>query len=126
MRIIQLAPVLLLWIVAGCSTTSTITNLTPSTLPRNEDGLYPIEMEFTSNQTSLRHDSIRPHVVIGFDFYPMIQMPIQTNRWETLIPVPADQDFVNYRFQIDYDYNDFGGRSQASVSSEEYKLIIVD
>jgi len=125
MRIMNLVPVVLLLLSTGC-TTFNITNLTASTAPRNEDGLYPVEVEITSNQTSLRHESIRPHVVIGFDFYPMEQTPFLTNRWETLIPVPADQSFVNYKFKVDFDYNEFGGRAQASTSSTEYKLTITD
>jgi len=125
MRILNLVPVLLLLVSTGC-TTYHITNLTATSAPRNEDGLYPVEMEFTSNQTSLRHDSIQPHVVIGFDFYPMEQTTLLTNRWETLIPVPADQNFVNYKFKIDFDVNEFGGRGQSSISSTEYKLTVTD
>jgi hypothetical protein len=46
------------------------------------------------------------------------------NRWETLIPIPADQNLVLYRFKVDYDYTQFGGKGQASKMSTEYGLAV--
>lgn len=109
----------------GCTTT-TITNLTPSTLPRNPDNLYMLEMELTSNQQSLRRDSIKTYVTVGFDFYPMQRGQLLSNRWEALVPVAPDQNILHYRFKVDYDYNDFGKRGQGSTMSTEYRLTIKD
>ena len=120
LRWLLLFPVLLL---SGCGSI-TMTNLTPSTLPRNPDGNYPIEMVVDSNQQSLRLDSLQPFVVVGWDFYPMVQTLNMQNRWETLVPVPADKNLIHYRFKLDYEYNDFGKRGQGSQMSTEYKLSI--
>jgi hypothetical protein len=48
------------------------------------------------------------------------------DRWETLIPVSADQTAVYYRFKVDYEYTEFGGRGKGSKMSTEYKLSIRD
>jgi len=121
MSALLLLPVLL----TGC-TTLTITNLTPSVLPRNENNLYPVEMEITSNQHTLREASITPTVVIGFDVYPMQPTPLLSNRWETMVPVAKDQRVAHFRFKVDYEYNKMGGRGQGSKMSTEYILAIRD
>ena len=47
-----------------------------------------------------------------------------TNRWETLVPVPPDKNYINYRFKVDYEYNRFGPKGKGSKLSPEYKLSI--
>jgi hypothetical protein len=120
MRWLMVIPVILL---TGCGSIN-ITNLTPSTLPRNPDGNYPIEMVVDSNQQSLRFDSIQPFVVMGWDFYPMVRTLNMNNRWEVLVPIPADQNIAHYRFKLNYEYNDFGKVGQGSKMSTEYKLTV--
>jgi hypothetical protein len=119
------ASLLLPVFLTGC-TTFTITNLTASSQPRNEDGMYPVEMEVTSNQTSLRRGSITPYVVVGFDFYPMRPTPLLSNRFETLVPVRKEDNLVHFRFKVDYEYNMMGGRGQGSKMSTEYILSVKD
>lgn len=109
----------------GCTTLS-ITNLTPSSLPRNADGLYPVEMAYQSNQQTLRRDDIKPYVVVGFDFYPMQRTLNMKNRWETLIPIPPGQTVVRYSFKMDYEYNEFRGHGQGSTTTPEYSLNVKD
>src|SRR5437870_2758824 len=92
--------ILLPWLVAGC-TSIKITNLTPRQLSRRANGLYPFEVVWHSNQQSLREDSIRAAVVIGDEFYPMQPVPVVKNRWETLVPVPADETLVHYHYKFD-------------------------
>ena len=75
----------LLFLMVGC-VRSTITNLTPSQLPRNQAGLYPVEMEWKSNQTALRYETIEPSVLIGTNIFPMQRTKLLTNRWEALVP----------------------------------------
>jgi hypothetical protein len=48
------------------------------------------------------------------------------NRWEALVPVPANQETLNYHFKVDYDYNDFGKRGQGSKLSAAYKLTVTE
>jgi hypothetical protein len=107
---------------AGC--TSVITNLTPSTLPRNPTGQYLVEMKLDTRQQTMRAESVTPYVVSGFNEYKMRQTPKMGNRWEAYIPVAATDDIAYYRFKVDYEYNRFGEPGSGSIRSEDYKLTI--
>src|SRR5262249_22824022 len=111
-----LAPLLL----AGC--TATFTNLTPQQQTRNANNLYPVEVAMTTRQQSLRWDTIRPHIVVGNESYPMRPTPLMTNRWEGLVPVPASENLVHYRYRFEFDYNTFGTPKGDSAVSPEYTL----
>lgn len=113
----------LLW--AGCTSTS-ITNLTPRTLPRSADGLYTIEARWDSDQRSIRDDSFTPSVLVGTEFHPMHRTPLTPSRWEAVVPVPADQQFLNYRFKFDYLYNGIPKRREDSRLSPNYQIEIQD
>ena len=122
----KILPLLLLpWLLVGCAT-PTITNLTPSRLPRKDNAQYPFSVEWDSRQQSLVKDSIRAYVVIGLDQFPMQRTPMLTNRWETLVPVPADQRVVTYRYKFDYEYRGFPNRQLDSKLSKYYQLFILD
>ena len=109
---------------AGCQ--ATLTNLTPQTRTRNADNLYPVEVALASRQQTLRWDSIKPQIMVGQDFYPMRPTKLMTNRWEGLVPVPANVDIVHYRYKVDYNYNAVGAPGSDSSLSKEYTLRIVD
>ena len=117
--LLLLAPLLFV----GCST---ITNLTPSQQPRNATGLYPIEAAWESRQQSIRPQSIQPYVMVGLESYPMRQTAHMKNRWETLVPIPADKDHLIYRFKFDYEYNAIPRPLPNSKLSHEYRLRILD
>jgi hypothetical protein len=122
MRKLFFAPLLLL--IVGCNS---ITNLTPTKLPRNAAGLYPVEAAWNSRQQSIINSSIEPKVIIGIDNnYPMRPVPLVSNRWETLVPVPASQKEVYYRFKVDYLYKSIPNPRKDSKLSPEYKLEIID
>jgi len=110
------APLLL----AGC--TATFTNLTPLQQSRNANNLYPVEVALTTRQQSLRWETIRPRIVVGNDSYAMRPTLLMTNRWEGLVPVPAGEKVVHYRYRFDYDYNTFGTPKGDSSLSPEYTL----
>ena len=94
-------PVLLLGLLmAGCATTTHITNLTPQKEFRNPNGFYSVEAALTSRQQTLRWQSIRPSVVVDKEFYPMRPTPLMTNRWETLIPSSRRSERRLLPFQI--------------------------
>lgn len=112
-------------VFSGC-VSSRITNLTASRQPRNASGLYPVEFAWDSNQQSLIESSIKPYVVVGFETYPMRPALNIANRWETVIPVPADKNSVFYHFKVDYLYRDFGGPQKSSKLSPSYRLDIVE
>ncbi|MBI4663810.1 MAG: hypothetical protein HY735_33835 [Verrucomicrobia bacterium] len=120
----RLLPLLLGLLLSGCSTT--ITNLTPSKQTRNSTGLYPFEVLFHSNQKTLRKETLQPCVVVDLEAYPMQPAPVLKDRWETLVPVPADKKFINYRFKFDYQYVSVPQRRSGSILSAPYQLEIVD
>ncbi|HWN94382.1 MAG TPA: hypothetical protein VNT99_05070 [Methylomirabilota bacterium] len=121
MRSFALLAAVLALVFTGC-TTSRVTNLTTTRQPRNPSGVYPVEFVWDSNQQTIIADSIKPHVVIGFDFYPMRPALGIRNRWETVIPVPADKSFVLYHFKVDYEYRAFGQAQKSSKLSPSYRL----
>ncbi len=111
--------------LVGC-TTGKITNLTPTKVTRNSAGAYPIEFAWHSREHALRQDSIQPQVIVGLQSFPMQRTQVVSNRWETLVPVPANQNFLLYRFKVDYEFNTIPSRKKNSRLSPEYKLEIVD
>ena len=120
----KLLPLLLFsLLLAGCTTTP-ITNLTPSRLPRKDNGQYPFAVEWNSYQQSLVKESIKAYVVIGLDQYPMQRTPMLTNRWETLVPVAPDREVVTYRYKFDYEYRGFPTHELDSKLSKYYQLFI--
>ena len=121
--ILPLLPVLLL---AGC-TTGTFSRLTPTVQPRNANNLYPVEAIFNSNQQALRWDSIKAYVVVDGQALPLRPVPMMSNRWDGLVPVPPTENTVTYRFKFDYLYNSFDSTPKPnSESSPNYVLKIVD
>lgn len=112
-------------LLAGCATPN-ITNLTPSRLPRKDNGQYPFEVQLNSRQQSLIKDSIKAQVVVGLEQYPMQRVAMLTNRWETLVPIPSNQDVVTYQFKFDYDFRGIPTRQSDSRTSKHYQLYILD
>ena len=108
-------------LTAGCTS---VTNLTPSQTPRAESGLYPFEMMFNTRATSVAHDSIQAYLMLDGDMIEMQRIPLLTNRWEVLAPVPAGKDNINYRFKVNYQWKDLGGRKENSKLSDVYNLQI--
>ena len=122
-KFLMLLPVVLL---AGCAT-STFTRLTPNQQPRNANNLYPVETAFNSQQQSLRWDSIQPYVLVNGQPFPMRPVPLVSNRWEGLVPVPPSASTANYRFKFDYLYNSFGTAPKpSSAASKIFTLKITD
>ena len=118
----KMLPLLLLTLpLTGCVS---ITNLTPSRVTSSANGLYPFEAAWKSNQQSLRKDSIKAYVIIEMNSYPMQPTPIVQNRWETLVPIPADKTHVSYRYKFDYDYNSIPTPLTNSKLSPSYQLEI--
>ena len=109
--------------LSGCAS---FTNLTPSKLPRNPNGLYPFEVAWQTKQQSLRRDSIRAYVIMDLESYPMQPTQVVKNRWETLVPIPASKRSISYRYKFDYDYNSIPVPQKDSVLSPSYQLEITD
>ena len=115
----------LLLLGMGC-THSRITNLTPANLPRNTTGFYPVEMIWENNTHTLRHESVKPMVMVGTQVYPMKRTPLVTNRWETLVPVPVEASELRYRIKVNWEYNAVPVPDANSQRSEEFLLRILE
>lgn len=115
-------PFLLLPLLAGCA--AQFTNLAPSQTVRNSNNLYPVEVEFNSQQTALRWDTIKPTVVVSGQSFDMRPTMMMTNRWEGMVPIPADANAVQYHYRFDYDISGFGKLQPDSAVSKEYSLKI--
>jgi hypothetical protein len=121
----SLWPFLILCLLSsGCATT--ITNLTPSTQRRNANGLYPFELDVDTTKYCIRPETMQAYVLIGGQVYPMQPTFMLTNRWETLIPVTSNREFVNYQFKVNYDYDCVPHSRPSSKLSPPYQLRISD
>ncbi|HAM72528.1 MAG TPA: hypothetical protein DCM86_12875 [Verrucomicrobiales bacterium] len=118
-----LAVALVSLLLVACAGTS-ITNLTPARYPRNETGVYTVEVQLDTHQQTMRYHTVSPSVVVGLNTYPMRPTLKTENRWEGTIPVPKEKDRVSYHFKFDYDYNRFGAAGRDSALSPEYDLQI--
>lgn len=125
-RVLLLAPLLLGGCATGTFYNTAITNLTPGRLSRNAENLYLVEAHWRSNQQSIIENSFKAYVKVGEEFYPMRRTPMLPNRWEALIPVPADQKRVNYQFKFDYQVRGIPVARPDSKLSAPYQLEIVD
>jgi len=110
--------------LAGCS--STIINLTPSRLARNSDGTYRVEAAWRTTEQSIRPETIKPSVIVGFESYEMRPELVVSDRWEAFVPVPADQNLLHYRFKFDFSRNTIPARVEDSKLSPGFTLEIVD
>ncbi len=112
-------------LMAGCA--GTFTNLTPLQQPRNANNLYPVEVAFTSPQTTLQWDSIHPFVLVNGQLYDMHQTPLMTNRWEGFVPASPGDNTVTYRYKFDYRYNGFSAQPQhGSAFSPAFNLQLTE
>lgn len=111
-------------LLVGCTTT--ITNLTPSHVPRSADNLYPFEVALDSSQATIQENTIQASVVIGEEVYPMRSVEKLKNRWETAVQIPAATNYVYYRYKFEYNYAKVGGSGKSSRLSPTYQLEIVD
>jgi len=110
-------------LITGCA--GTFTNLSSLQQSRNANNLYPVEVSFTSPETSLRWDSIHPYVLVNGQLYDMHQTPMMTNRWEGFVPASPMDSTVTYRYKFDYLFNDFGPQPKPnSAYSPAYHLDI--
>lgn len=123
----------LVWIIAVCGlvlagcASSRVTNLTTTRQLRNASGVYPVEFAWDTSDATVIEGSLKPVAVVnGRDFYPMRPSLGISNRWETVVPVPASENYVVYRFKVDYLYRAFGPAQKGSRLSQDYRLDILE
>jgi len=116
---------LLSLLLAGCTTTM-VTNLTPPQQARNANGLYPFEAILDSNQQSMVKDSVQAYVRIGEEAYPMRRTSLLKNRWEAMVPIPGNKEFVNYQYKFNYEYRSLPNHRPNNKLSTPYQLQIIN
>ena len=121
MKVGRITYLLSLSLFLGCVQT-TITNLTPHRMPRNKTGFYPVEMIWTSNQTALRRETVKPVVLVGTNAYPMRRTQLLTNRWETLVPIGMKANGLRYRIKVNWKFNAIPVPQPNSQLSREFLL----
>ena len=109
---------------SGCTTT--ITNLTPSTAKRNANGLYPFEVELDTRDRCIREETLQPYVQVGTDVYRMQQTLGLQNRWEILVPIPPNREFVSYRYKFNYKVRSIPEPTPGSKLSRPFQLQVLD
>lgn len=112
-------------LLSGC-TSNKISNMTPKVLHRTPDGLYTFEARWDTNQRACLDETMKSFVVVDREFHPMQRVALTTNRWEAVVPVPADKRFLNYRFKFDYLVNGFGKKHPDSRMTPTYQVEFVD
>ena len=110
-------------LVSGCAS---VTNLTPSQVPRDESGLYPFEMIFNTKATSVAHDSVQTLFNAGWRADPDGAHSAFDQSLEVLAPIPAGKELVNYQYKVNYQWKDLGKRKENSKLSEPFELRIQD
>lgn len=108
----------------GCKTAA-ITNLTPSQVPRSQDGEYRFEVAWERIQKNVRQQSVEPNLVVGMEVYPMTESPVATNRWEANVILPDSVDSVTYFYKFNYEYTGLMDVKPSNVRSPEYRLKIL-
>lgn len=121
MKVGRIICLLSLSLLLGCVQT-TITNLTTHRMPRNKTGFYPVEMIWTSNQTALRRETVKPVVLVGTNAYPMKRTQLLTNRWETLVPIGMKANELHYRIKVNWKFNAIPVPQSNSQLSKEFRL----
>lgn len=106
--------------------TTTVTNLTPSTQLRSTNSFYPFEVALDTRDRCIKRETIRPYVLVGTQVYPMRPALMIDNRWETLVEIPGDKEYVSYRYKFDYDTRSIPEPKPGSRLSRPFQLQILD
>ena len=112
-------------LLGGCAR-ATLTNLTVNSQPRDANGLYRVEIIWENNDHSVRHETVKPVVLVGTNTFPMQRTALVSNRWESLVPVPTYAPGVAYRIRIDWKFNAVPVPEANSKMSKSFQLQIKD
>jgi hypothetical protein len=109
--------------LAGCAPTS-VSNLTPRTVPVSSTRTYPFEATWDTSWRGVKYEDVKAWVVIDGTLYPMTRVPVAQNRWEALVPIPEGRTYIPYKYRFDYTTPGVGTRKTASEWSPEYRLVV--
>lgn len=108
---------------AGCAPSS-VSNLTPRTLPVTSTRTYPFEVNWDTRLRGVKSEDVKAWVVIDGALYPMTRVPVAENRWEALVPIAEGRTYVPYKYRFDYFVAGPTGKSKTSEWSQEYRLVV--
>lgn len=110
-------------LLAGCAPTS-VSNLTPRTVPVTATRTYPFEVTWDTSRRGVKAEAVKAYVVIDGTLYPMTKVPVVFNRWEALVPIPEGRTYVPYKYRFDYVIPGVASRMPTSEWSPEYRLVV--
>lgn len=122
----QISALISMALLLSACKTHRITNLTPTRQTRNEAGVYRFEVAWDSHQQSIRTNTIKPYVIVGNEAYPMKKTPVVLDRWEALVPAPADAKEIRYVYKFEYEYKSIPAVRNDSKLSSPYTMTIID
>lgn len=107
----------------GC-TGSRNTNLSPRTATTAAESTHLFETTFQTHRRGVPPENVKAWVVIGLALYPMQPVPNAVNRFEALLPLPADRPVLRYRYKFEFLYPGVLDNRINSTMSPEYELTI--
>lgn len=110
-------------LLAGCAPT-TVSNLTPRSVPANPTRTYPFEVTWDTSRKGVKSEEVKAFVVIDNTLYPMTRVPVAHNRWEALIPISEGRTYVPYKYRFDYIIPGITSKTRTSEWSPEYRLVL--
>ena len=105
-------------LLSGCNNL-VLTNLTPSSLPENPSQIYTITLRATSNAETIVPESIKPHIVIDAQIYPMKKSSLADNLYEFEYQLPPGRDALAYYFLVNYETEVNGSREAHDAAYSE-------
>lgn len=105
--------------MTGCAHLS-VKNTTPSTVPVNASGVYPITMETIVRSGDVVHETIHPTVVVDGKKRPM--KSLKNDQYIYQYRIPRDQNSASYYFDVDYTLQGNSGIRHLNVKSPVYEL----
>jgi len=111
--------------LAGCAST-TVTNMTPSTLPVNPSQTYTITARVTPSASNVIPNSETVQIIIGNQAYKMTKTPNLDNIYEFDYKASAGVTQIAYYFLVQYNTSDSGIVSPREDYSPLQHATIVD
>ena len=114
--------------LAGCNYGDVrIDNLTSSTLSENPSNIYTLVARVSPNTAGVIPESIRPHIVIDGDTFPMKPSRLREDIYEFEFRLPADRIDAKYYFLVKYDIETRSGFvQQREAFSELYQFTLTN
>jgi len=106
---------------------SRFTHLTPSTLSRNPDNRYTIEMEYKPSFGFRPVQAPKAEVIVNGKSFPMRPVDTVDQRWETTVQLDPSVDSASLQYKLTYNRgHDLHSAKVRSDLSTAYRLRLRD